>query len=57
VPLDGEAPTFPTVTVYVMVSPGAALLGLCTFAIVRSLDPTVAGLITTPSVSKDLRLV
>jgi hypothetical protein len=28
VPLDGEVPTFPTVTVYVIVCPGAAVLGL-----------------------------
>ena len=36
-PLDGEAPTFVTVTVYVTVCPGTALLGLCTFAMARSL--------------------
>jgi hypothetical protein len=28
VPLDGEVPTFATVTVYVMVCPGAAVLGV-----------------------------
>ena len=41
-PLDGEPPTFLTVTVYVMVCPGTAVLGLCTFAIVRSLPDTGA---------------
>jgi hypothetical protein len=41
-PLDAEAPTFLTVTVYVMVCPGTAVLGLCTFAIVRSLPDTGA---------------
>ena len=35
-PLDGELPTFETVTVNVTVSPGTAMLGLCVFAIVRS---------------------
>jgi hypothetical protein len=36
-PLDGVFPTFETVTVYVTVCPGRAVLGVCVFAIVRSL--------------------
>ena len=39
-PLDGALPTFLTVTVYVTVSPGMTMLGLCVFAIVRSLPDT-----------------
>ena len=37
VPLDGEVPTFATVTVYVTVCPGTTMLGLCTFVMARSL--------------------
>ena len=40
VPLDGELPTFETVTAYVTVCPGLAMSGVCTFARVRSLAPT-----------------
>ena len=57
VPLDGKFPTLATVTVYVMSPPATAMLGLCTFAMVRSLGPDGGGLTTTPSVSKDPRLV
>ena len=57
VPLDAEVPTFATVTVYVTVPPGMAMFGVCTFAMVRSLAPAGGALITTPSVSKDPRLV
>jgi hypothetical protein len=52
-PLDGEFPTLSTVTVYVTVCPGKAILGLCSFAIVRSLAPTGGGSIAIPAVSKD----
>ena len=47
-PLDGEFPTFVTVTVNVTVCPGTALLGLCTFAMARSL-PDVGGLMAVGS--------
>ena len=47
-PLDAEAPTFLTVTVYVTVCPGTAVLGLCTFAIVRSL-PDAGAVMTVGS--------
>ena len=57
VPLDGPLPTFETVTVYVTVPPGMAMSGLCVFVMVRSLAPDGGGSITTPSVSRDPRLV
>ena len=54
VPLDGKVPMFATVTVYVTVCPGLALLGLCVFVMVRSLAPGGGGLLmTTPSVSRE----
>jgi hypothetical protein len=53
VPLGDELPTLSTVTVYVTVCPAAAMLGLCSFAIVRSLAPAGGGSIATPAVSKD----
>jgi hypothetical protein len=36
-PLVGEVPTFATVTVYVMVCPGRAVIGVCVFVIDRSI--------------------
>ena len=56
VPLDGELPTFATVTVYVTVCPGTAMLGLCVLALIRQSrrsgktgtgnGPTSIGLVT-----------
>jgi hypothetical protein len=56
-PLDGELPTFETVTVYVIVCPAIAMLGVCVFVMVRSLAPDGGGSTTTPSVSRDPRAV
>jgi hypothetical protein len=45
VPLDGELPTFNTVTKYVNVCPGTTVFGLCVFAIVRSIPAAGAAMI------------
>ena len=44
-PLDGELPTFNTVTKYVNVCPGTTVFGLCVFLIVRSIPGAGAAMI------------
>ena len=50
VPLDGEVPTFNTVTRYVNVCPGTTVLGLCVFVMVRSI-PGAGAAMTVGSVA------
>ena len=50
VPLDGEVPTFNTVTRYVNVCPGTTVFGLCVFVMVRSI-PGAGAAMTVGSVA------
>ena len=45
VPLDGELPTFNTVTKYANVCPTTTVFGLCVFAMVRSIPAAGAAMI------------